>query len=111
MPYPDGSFDRVFSSFMFHHLERNAKEGTLREVRRVLKSGGFLYLLDFAGHGSRSNGVFARLLHSSHRLEDNSEDRILALMADAGFTDPKNIRQGGMFFGHLRINYYEASAR
>ena len=33
------SFDRAFSSFMFHHLERAEKERTLREVRRVLKVG------------------------------------------------------------------------
>src|SRR5262249_52684007 len=37
LPYPDASFDEVFSSFMFHHLPAEEKEPTLREVRRVLK--------------------------------------------------------------------------
>jgi ubiquinone/menaquinone biosynthesis C-methylase UbiE len=35
LPYPQGAFDRVFSSFMFHHLEAAEKVATLREVRRV----------------------------------------------------------------------------
>ena len=37
LPYPDASFDRVFSAFMFHHLESDEKEKTLHEARRVLK--------------------------------------------------------------------------
>ena len=52
LDYPDASFDRVFSSFMFHHLERDEKARTLREIRRVLKADGGLHLLDFAGPDS-----------------------------------------------------------
>ena len=37
MPYADASFDRVFSSFMFHHLAADEKSATLGEIRRVLK--------------------------------------------------------------------------
>jgi len=47
--HPEASFDRVFSSFMFHHLQRREKEATLRDVRRVLKPGGSLHLVDFGG--------------------------------------------------------------
>ena len=39
VPYPEGAFDRVFSSFMRHHLETAEQEMTQREVRRVLKPG------------------------------------------------------------------------
>src|ERR1700730_4727237 len=45
MPYADASFDRVFSSFMFHHLAADEKTATLGEIRRVLKTGGWLELL------------------------------------------------------------------
>jgi ubiquinone/menaquinone biosynthesis C-methylase UbiE len=38
--YEQDSFDRVFSSFMFHHLNQPERENMLREVLRVLKPGG-----------------------------------------------------------------------
>jgi SAM-dependent methyltransferase len=109
LPYPEASFDRVFSSLMFHHLGRDEKESMLREVRRILRPGGFLCLLDFGGPESGAGGFLARLLHSNHQFRDNSEDRILGFMSRAGFTSPKKVSQGTMFFGRARINYYQAS--
>src|SRR5215472_760498 len=55
LPYPDASFDRVFSSLMFHHVPQDAKLATLCEVRRVLKPGGSLHLLDFEQEGPHSH--------------------------------------------------------
>ena len=49
LPYPDASFDRVLSSFMFHHLEPDQKRSTLSEARRVLKPGGSFHMVDFGG--------------------------------------------------------------
>jgi ubiquinone/menaquinone biosynthesis C-methylase UbiE len=108
LPYPDASFDRVFSSFMLHHLQAGEKEMTLREVRRVLKPGGSLHLLDFGGPEPRQNGFLARLFHSSHSLRDNSDSRIIALMSQAGLANPKVVRRGAMLFG--KIAYYQAFA-
>jgi len=42
LPYPDGSYDRVLSAFMLHHLSRDEKSRTLHQVRRVLRPGGSL---------------------------------------------------------------------
>lgn len=109
LPYPDASFDRVFSSFMFHHLPADSREPSLREVRRVLKPGGSLHLLDFAGADTSGHGSFTRLLHASHRLEDNAEDRLLSLMQRAGFAEARRVAEGGMLFGHIRVNYYKAT--
>jgi ubiquinone/menaquinone biosynthesis C-methylase UbiE len=109
LPYADASVDRAFSSFMFHHLEAGEKEAMLREVRRVLKPGGVFSLLDFGGPELGENGFLARLIHSTHHLRDNSEDRILALMSQAGFTNPEKVGQGTMLFGRVRTNYYQAS--
>jgi ubiquinone/menaquinone biosynthesis C-methylase UbiE len=108
LPYPDGAFDRVFSSFMLHHLEAAEKETTLREVRRVLKPGARFHLLDFAAPESNSPGRFARWFHSSHRLKDNSDERIVSLMRQAGLSDPKRVAGRALLVGH--IAYYQASA-
>jgi ubiquinone/menaquinone biosynthesis C-methylase UbiE len=107
LPYPDESFDRVLSALMFHHLERDVKERSLREIHRVLKPGGSLHLLDFGGPHDRSDGVLAHLLHRSEHLRDNSEDTILTLMRQAGLADPEETAQRGTIFG--RIVYYHAS--
>lgn len=109
MHYPDGSFDRVLSSFMFHHLDKVEKEKTLREVRRVLKPGGVFHMVDFAGLDGRSGGFLVRMLHAHHRLDDNDEDRVLALMRQAGWGDVRKVREGAMFFGYMRLKYYQAS--
>ncbi len=109
LPYPDASFDRVFSSFMFHHLEHDDRENTLRAIRRVLKPGGSLHLVDFAGPESGATGLLVCLFHSSHQLSDNTEDRILSLLSQVGFSNPKKMSQGAMLFGLMRIKYYQGS--
>ena len=40
LPFPDGAFDAALSSFVFQLVPRRAR--ALREVRRVLRPGGFL---------------------------------------------------------------------
>jgi SAM-dependent methyltransferase len=41
----DGFFDVVFASNLFEHLDRGTLDGTLDEVRRVLRKGGRLIVL------------------------------------------------------------------
>jgi ubiquinone/menaquinone biosynthesis C-methylase UbiE len=110
LPYPEASFDRVFSTFMFHHLMVEQKEKTLYEVRRILTPGGSLHLLDFTATESRCYGPLARYFQSSHRLKDNSEERILTLMNRAGLLSCEKVMEGAILFGSLRIAYFQASA-
>ena len=108
LPYPDASFDRVLSALMFHHLGPDEKEKALREVRRVLKPGGSLHLLDFGGAKASSDGFMARLSHRHGCLRDNFEDRIPTLMRKAGLADPTEVaHQVKKVLG--RVTYYRAT--
>jgi ubiquinone/menaquinone biosynthesis C-methylase UbiE len=106
LPYPDAEFDRVFSSFMFHHLPADEKEKMLSEVRRALKSDGELHLLDFEGPGDGKHGLLSHLLHSNERLKDNSETAVLDLIRRAGFANAQKVGRRTMLFGGTA--YYRA---
>ena len=111
LPYEKGVFDRVLSSFMFHHLEEQDREKMLREVLRVLKPAGSFHLLDFAGDEDGSQGRWGRLVNSHARLKDNSQQRILQLMRRAGFANAQKVKDGSMLFGLLRTAYYKSDDR
>jgi ubiquinone/menaquinone biosynthesis C-methylase UbiE len=102
LPYPDASFDRVLSAFMLHHLAPDAKERTLREARRVLRSGGSLHAVDFAGTGH--HGIIGRLFHRVH-LRD--QHRIPDLVWEAGFADVAELAERATIFG--RVSYWRAA--
>ena len=107
LPYAQASFDRVFSSLMYHHLPSNEKGNTLREVRRVLRPGGSFHLLDFAGPSSEKRGFWAGLLHAGEHMPDNAETRVLALLNQAGFADTRKLAERRLIFDPLA--YYQAS--
>ncbi|HEX6367797.1 MAG TPA: class I SAM-dependent methyltransferase [Longimicrobium sp.] len=108
LPYPDASFDRVLSSFMYHHLSREVKAKTLREVRRVLKPGGRFHMVDFAPGGSVKRGFLGHLIHADRHLKDNAEDRVLASLRDAGLVDARLLAVRPSRIGSTA--YYQASA-
>jgi ubiquinone/menaquinone biosynthesis C-methylase UbiE len=114
LDYPSGSFDRVFSSFMLHHLERDDKERTLREVRRVLKGGGSLHLLDFAGPESTGrphmSGLHSHRARARHRLKDNDERTVVRMMGNAGLSEAAITDHGSLLGGAMTIAYYRAVA-
>ena len=46
LPFPNASFDRVLSTFFFHHLNYGLKVKSLAEIWRVLRPGGQAAILD-----------------------------------------------------------------
>jgi demethylmenaquinone methyltransferase/2-methoxy-6-polyprenyl-1,4-benzoquinol methylase/phosphoethanolamine N-methyltransferase len=85
LPFADGTFDVVLSSMMMHHLPDELKTIGLAEVRRVLKPGGRLLIMDM----KRSGGILSRLAvgglvhsHTGHGVQD-----LPVLIAAAGFAD------------------------
>jgi ubiquinone/menaquinone biosynthesis C-methylase UbiE len=109
MPYADASFDRVFSSFMFHHLAANEKTATLNEIRRVLKPRGSLHLLDFIHeHSAHSETKHGQLIHRHGAVAERIEGRMTSLMDEAGLVDATELKRAKIFFGP--IAYYRANS-
>jgi demethylmenaquinone methyltransferase/2-methoxy-6-polyprenyl-1,4-benzoquinol methylase/phosphoethanolamine N-methyltransferase len=85
LPYPEASFDVVLSSLMMHHLPDDLKSAGLAEVRRVLKPGGRLLIVDFTRpRGWLSRLAMLLLLHG--HLGRGFED-LAGIVAGAGFAD------------------------
>lgn len=106
LPYPGGSFDRVLSSLMFHHLGRGAKSGMLAEVRRVLAPGGQLLLADIDGPVG-VHGVLARRTGRAPRMHGDL-GAIDGLMTAAGLAEPTEIGRVGTWLGQVTL--FRASA-
>lgn len=110
LPYDAATFDRVFSSLMLHHLPTDIRETALREVCRVLRPGGSLHMVDFASGDGGPGSPLARLVHPSGHLRDNSVDRVLGLLSQAGFVHIGKVRDAAILWGHLGLAYYKATA-
>lgn len=103
LPYLDGSFDRVVSSLMFHHLTTLDKQRTIDEVYRILRPGGNFLIVDFGP----PLGVWARLVSPiMARLEevsDNHKGLLLTMMRQAGFANGIALARFATLFGTLHL--------
>ncbi len=81
VPIDDASIDIVLLSQALHHAEH--PERALAESHRILRPGGRLLVLDLREH--EETWVKAKL---GDRWLGFSEDRLHALLRDAGFTKP-----------------------
>jgi ubiquinone/menaquinone biosynthesis C-methylase UbiE len=48
LPFPDNSFDVVYSSLVIHHLKTKEKIAAFAEISRILKPSGYFFLADFS---------------------------------------------------------------
>ena len=106
LPSPDSSFDRVFSSLMFHHLSAEEKLPMLREVRRVLAPGGSLHLVDFVAPEGGAHGRLQRLFRLGTHEKVHIASDISTLLREAGFHDVHEMAHATMLL--QPIIYYRA---
>jgi ubiquinone/menaquinone biosynthesis C-methylase UbiE len=80
LPIPDARFDVVLSTVMLHHLPRKARHESVREMRRVLKPGGRLLVVEFGGAAPQRMGPIAHL----HRHGAIKPSELNELVSDVG---------------------------
>jgi ubiquinone/menaquinone biosynthesis C-methylase UbiE len=105
LEYGDATFDRVFSSMMFHHLRKDDRPKALAEIHRVLKRGGSLELMDIAGAGGHN--FLAHLLHGRQPPAAQVEDRMLQRLQKAGLIEARKLGERRTMFGPVAL--YRAS--
>lgn len=107
MPYRNESFDRVVSSLFFHHLTRENKLKTFKEVKRVLKQGGEFHLADWGLPANRLMKFSSRLIQLLDGFEttaDSFNGLLPELMREAGFKEIEETNRYNTFFGTIRLH-------
>ncbi len=93
LPYANSSFDRVVSSLFLHHLTTDNKQRTLREVLRVLRSGGRFDVVDFGLPRTFYSRLVARLTASGEELAANVQGLLPGMFREVGFGNVAETKQ------------------
>jgi len=59
LPYPPASFDAVFCTLTLHHLPASMRDAAIREMRRVLRPGGRVVIVDWQRPKSLVKAIFS----------------------------------------------------
>lgn len=94
LPIADASVDVVLSSLMFHHLTPSLQRRGLLEVRRVLRPGGRLVIVDMAGRGPLLHRLIGRFVahgdghgHGHGDGHGHGLQGVAAVVEELGFID------------------------
>ena len=88
LPYPPASFDRVVSTFFFHHIDARLKTRAIEEIWRVLRPGGRAVILDVDIPYSRFGSFCAHagyLLFRQSEIKENISGGLRHAMASSAF--------------------------
>ena len=90
LPYDDNRFDKVFSSLVFHQLDKEAKLFSLKEIHRVLKPNWLFIIGDWGKPKSilmRMLFYVVQILDGFETTADNVKGLIPDYMTSMGFMD------------------------
>lgn len=103
LPYPDSAFDRVVTSLVIHHLVTDDKRRAFKEIYRVLKPQGELYILDFGAPHSSLTRFMTKYMRRLEETADNFDGLIPRFVTEAGFGGVKEAENFVTVFGPLSI--------
>jgi SAM-dependent methyltransferase len=128
IPAEDASLDHVISSLAVHHLDDDDRVAFARDALRALRPGGRVTVVDFGGpvsnaedvtHPARGHGhgpvharrhlprlMRSRVAHSP-LVARNHGDGLVALLAEAGFGDAREVAHADHRFG--RVSFVQAT--
>ncbi len=104
LPYEAESFDSVISSFVFHHLLTEQKKDIMKQIYRILKPGGSVYILDFGVPASMLARGVMYLFSLFESMDDNVRGLIPEYMRNAGFVDVRKIRDFKELWGTFSLH-------
>jgi len=78
LPFPDNSFDLIYAVSVFTHLSEEHQRTWLPELRRVLRPGGRLLLVDIGGEQTSTHTPHARAAksHGVHAVVGTGQHQV-----------------------------------
>lgn len=102
-PWPEGDFDRVLSTLVFHHLRPADKVSALRNAYEALRPGGEIHIGDW---GKAANPLMrvlffltVQLLDGFETTAENVQGLVPERMREAGFLDVQETARVSTVFG------------
>lgn len=105
-PFPPSSFDRVFSTLVFHHLLPRDKEAALAASLALLRPGGELHIADWGepqNVAMRVAFLAVQLFDGFATTSDNVRGRLVPMIRAAGFIDVEETHREMTVFGTLSL--------
>lgn len=103
LPYDDARFDRVFASLMLHHLTLDEKRLAFVEVRRVLRPGGELHILDLGKPHNLVAYMISLVMRLGEQAADNIKGVLPAMLCEAGFVEVAETERHMSIIGTLSL--------
>ena len=109
LPFEDDSFDKVYSSLVFHQLDMISKLKCLLEINRILKPNGELIIGDWGKAKTkwmRLSFYLVQLLDGFKTTTDNVNGLMIKYITDAGFKNAREVDYINTSIG--TYSYYKA---